>query len=170
MTEPRTEKQETKISKNLQDNLPSDVEKALESAGVNLHNPDVTRAVSVFMRSYRGTLMFPPAFILTEYKSEFPEIVSKIIEWTEKQTDHRQRLERDDFEADKRRKDRSQIGALAVALTGLLLSALVGTWGNGWVAGVIAIVAMGGPTAAIVLASRMGVETRHEEWERQAPP
>jgi hypothetical protein len=48
--------------------------------------------------------------------------------------------------------DRGQHMAGAVAICGLLLSATVGIFGSAWASGIIAIVSIGGPTAAVWLA------------------
>jgi hypothetical protein len=52
--------------------------------------------------------------------------------------------------------DRGQWIAASVALGGLALASIVGIIGNPWVAGVIAIVAVGGPTAAVAMAVNSG--------------
>ena len=49
--------------------------------------------------------------------------------------------------------NRGQVITAGMAGLGLVLSAVVGIWGNWFVASVLAIVAIGGPTAALYLAS-----------------
>jgi hypothetical protein len=50
------------------------------------------------------------------------------------------------------RLDRAQIFTAVVAVCGLLASAVVGVFGNPIVASILAIVSIGGPTAAVWLA------------------
>jgi uncharacterized membrane protein len=137
--------------------IPPELEEELEKAGIDTKDPAVSRTISVMLsRSYYGPMMLPPAFVLEEYKREFPEIVPKLIEWTERQIAHRHNDENLARDRSENRLDRAQIGALAVAVSGLCLAAAVGTFGNAVVASIIAIVSVGGPVAATALATKFG--------------
>jgi uncharacterized membrane protein len=144
-------------SKSIPDLVPPALDGVLEAAGVDLKNPQVTKALEISMSFMvaRGSLPLPPADILAEYEREFPGLGQKLIEWTEQQREHRQSLERYRAEGSERRMDRGQLIAASVAITGLLVAGAVGIFGSAWAAGLIAIVAIGGPTAAIWLASTM---------------
>ncbi|WP_423868964.1 DUF2335 domain-containing protein [Bradyrhizobium sp.] len=96
-----------------------------------------------------------PPEILAQYEREFPGLADRLVNWTEQQRSHRQSLERQRTDGSERRMDRSQLIAGTVAVWGITLSALVGIFGSPWAAGVIAVVAIGGPTAAIWLAKTM---------------
>jgi uncharacterized membrane protein len=100
----------------------------------------------------RGSLPLPPPALLSEYDRAFPGLVQKIIEWTEEQRKHRHKLEDKVTTGSEKRMDRGQIIAGVVAVWGLTLAAICAIFGNPYAAGVIAIVAIGGPTAAIFLA------------------
>jgi uncharacterized membrane protein len=103
----------------------------------------------------RGSLPIMPPEILAQYDREFPGLGQKLIDWTEQQRNHRQTLERQRTNGSEKRMDRGQIIAGCAAIWGLTLAAAVGIWGNAWAAGVLAIVSIGGPTAAIYLARTM---------------
>jgi uncharacterized membrane protein len=90
-----------------------------------------------------GSLPLPPASILSEYNQAFPGLVEKIIFWTEEQRKHRQLLERQRAE---RVEGRSNF------FVGTYVGGCRCYFCNPWAAGVIAIVSIGGPTAAIWLA------------------
>jgi len=101
---------------------------------------------------FGGSLPLPPPSILKEYQEIDPALVGKIIQWTELQSDHRKTLEKLRTERSENRFDRGQWIAATVAIGGLCLAALLGKFGNPWVAVAIAVVSVGGPTAAIWLA------------------
>src|SRR5262245_41312036 len=129
--------------------IPPALDTALRQAGVNTQDPNVTKAIEISLMILRGSLPLPPPVLLQEYNSAFPGVVQKIIAWTEEQRQHRMELERLRAQGSERRLNRGQWVAAAVALGGLLLATAVGIWGNPWVASIIAIVSVGGPTAAV---------------------
>jgi hypothetical protein len=75
----------------------------------------------------------------------------EVVEWIKDQTRHRQGLERDRADFSERRLDRSQLFAFAIGMAGLVIAAVASYWST-FVAAVIAIVAVGGPSAASILA------------------
>lgn len=87
-----------------------------------------------------------------QYEDSFPGTVEQIIKLTVQQGRHRQELERLKTQGEERRLNRGQFIAASVALLGIAIAGFVGLYGNLWVAGVIAIVGVGGPTAAVWLA------------------
>jgi uncharacterized membrane protein len=104
---------------------------------------------------FSGSLPIAPPQILNEYKKVDPALVQKLVDWTEQQSKHRRDIENLKANSSEARLDRGQLIGAAVALGGLTLATVVGVWGNPWVAGLMAIVAVGGPTAAIYLARNM---------------
>jgi uncharacterized membrane protein len=102
-----------------------------------------------------ASLPLPPSIILEEYEKSFPGLGTKIISWTEEQRRHRQGLERQRTEGAERRMDRGQMIAAGVAIWGLTLAAAVGIFGSSYVGIALAVVSIGGPTAAIWLAKGM---------------
>jgi hypothetical protein len=160
-------------SKQVPEVLPPALEGALETAGVDVSNPDVTRAVQVSASFFvaRGSLPIMPPEILEEYERRFPGLGRKLIDWTEEQRNHRQSLERLRTERSERRMDRGQFIAGAAALWGLTIAGAAAIYGNPWTAAVIAIVAIGGPTAAIWLARTMNAKDQSPRAPSQpAPP
>jgi uncharacterized membrane protein len=140
--------------------IPSPLDIALRSVGIDPKDPNISRALQISLTMmYSGTLPFIPPPILREYRNIRPELIDKLIQWTEDQAKHRRDLEHLRTQGSERRLDRGQhIGAI-VALGGLVLAAIVGIYGNMWAAIAIAVVAVGGPTAAIVLARIFGPST-----------
>jgi uncharacterized membrane protein len=137
--------------------IPPSIEEELEREGVDTKDPNVSKTISVMLsRSYTGHLMLPPAFILEEYKREFPDIVPMLMKWTDGQVTHRQNLEIKTVDASETRKNRGQIGALIVALFGLGMSTMTAIYEHTVSACIIAIVSVGGPVAATILASKLG--------------
>jgi uncharacterized membrane protein len=129
--------------------------KALQSAGVDPKNPDITKTVEIIslnMMTAIGSLPLPPPAVLSEYNEVFPGLADQIVKWTEEQRHHRMKLEIQVTTGAEQRMNRGQLIAAGVALIGLSLAALVGIVGNPWAAAVIAVVSIGGPTAAVYLA------------------
>jgi uncharacterized membrane protein len=133
--------------------LPPQAETQLERLGVNPHDPNVRNAVIIGM-SFAGPI--PPPNMLAEYEKVVPGLATQIIEWTNAQRQHRQALERLKTEGAERRMNRGQILAGIVALGGLGIAGVVGIFGSAIVGSIIAIVAVGGPTAAVFLARNWG--------------
>jgi uncharacterized membrane protein len=134
------------------DVIPPQLDGALRSAGLDLNDPKVSRAVEITMMVASGPLPLPPPDILQAYEDRFPGIVDRFIRWTEEQRKHRFQLEIARAKRDDNRLDRAQIIAAVVAICGLFASAIVGILGNPVVASILAIVSIGGPTAAVWLA------------------
>lgn len=101
--------------------------------------------------------LLPPE-VLERYGNAIPGLDRKLVEWSEEETKHRRSLEREAFEETKALRNRSSWAGPVVAVVGLLISALVIVSTNSApgavVASIIAIVSVGGPFAARVLASR----------------
>jgi uncharacterized membrane protein len=137
--------------------IPPALNSALRTAGIDTRDPNVFRALEISLTTmFSGALPLPPPQILNEYRNVHPDLVAKIIEWTEQQSSHRKSLELITTKRTQDRYDRGQWIAGSVAVGGLALAAITGIFGNPWVAAVIAVVAVGGPTAAIYLARTMG--------------
>ena len=145
-----------------QEIVPPALESALRSIGVDPRDPNVSKAlieISATMM-FSGSLPLAPPQILKEYGNIRPELIDKLIEWTEQQSAHRRNLETLRTEGSERRMYRAQYIGAAVALGGLSLAAYVAHY-SAAAAIAIALVSVGGPTAAIWLAHNM---------RRQSPP
>jgi len=134
--------------------IPPVLDTALRTAGVDTRDPNVSKALEISLMMYSGTLPLPPPPVLAAYADAFPGLVEQIVSWTDEQRQHRFDLERERAKGSEARLDRAQRNAFMVACGGLVLAAIVGVLGNPWVAGIIAIVGVGGPTAAVALAAR----------------
>ena len=129
--------------------LPAEAARRLAEIGADPRNPIIRKAVLIGS-AYSGPI--PPPEMLEAYKTVHPDLPEKIISWTESQRDHRMSLERDAAKASQVRMNRGQIYTFLITTLGVSLSAVVGIWGSPVVASAIAIVSVGGPTAAFVLA------------------
>jgi uncharacterized membrane protein len=132
--------------------LPAVLASALRTAGIDTHDPAVSKALEISTTMFGGSLPFVPPQILREYKEIDPGLVQKLIEWTEDQAKHRRRLEVRRTARAENRLDRGQYIAGALAISGLILATIEGILGSAQAAAVIAAVSVGGPTAAIWLA------------------
>jgi hypothetical protein len=94
---------------------------------------------------------------MAKYREVREDLPDQIIGWADSQIRHRMELERVTTAGAERRKLVGQLGSFGVALTGLFLASAVATYGNAWTAAIIAIVAVGGPTAATILSSRLAI-------------
>jgi uncharacterized membrane protein len=142
------------------DAIPPPLERALREAGINTRDPEVQRTVqfiSVSSITAQGTLPLPPPQLLAEYREILPDLPQRLISWTETQAAHRREVELLKAEGQESRMNRGQWGALAVALGGLLIAGLVGIYGNWIAASFIALFAVGGPTAAVVIAANSSI-------------
>ena len=147
--------------------IPPELESTLRSFGVDFRDPNARKVLAAVSLTMVGaSLPFVPPQILEQYKNVDPRLVDKLVEWTDAQSAHRRTLEDRSASRSEDRFDRGQWIAAAVALGGLFLSAAVGIFGNPWVAGIIALVCIGGPTAAIIFAQHMGVQ----QHRQIAPP
>jgi uncharacterized membrane protein len=89
--------------------------------------------------------------MLKAYDDYRPGTGAEVMEWIKDQTRHRQKLESKRTEGSEKRLERAQNYAFTVGLFGLVVAAVTSYW-NGWTAAVFAIVSVGGPGAATVLA------------------
>ena len=139
-------------SQQTSDILPSDIgpglRSALEEAGVDPADPSVSKVLEISLMAFSGSLPLPPAMLLKEWEECYPGITKKLIEWTEQQASHRRALEN----SEERRLLRGQLFAGVVAFGGLCLATVCGIFGSPVVASIIAVVSVGGPTAAVLIA------------------
>lgn len=135
-----------------QDEFPEALRAILKKAGIDEDDPNarvILNEIST-LTAYHGPI--PPPQMLAEYDSVQPGLAGRIVDSWEGQHHHRQHLEIQTTTGSESRMDKSQRNALIVALLGLLVAGAVGIWGNWIAAAVIAIVAVGGPSAATILA------------------
>jgi len=138
-----------------QEIVPPELESILRTIGVDLTDPNVSKALEISLTTmFRGSLPLAPPPILREYGNIRPELIDKLITWTEEQSAHRRNMEKLRTEGSEKRMNRAQWIGAAVALGGLSLSAYVAHYSTA-AAIAMALVSVGGPTAAIWLAHNM---------------
>lgn len=113
-----------------------------------------------------------PPHVLAQYGDVVDDLPSRLVQWTEQESQHRRDMERRAFEEVRVLRLRGQAIGAGVAVLGLLVAGYVAVAGMGTgahlVASLIAIVGVGGPFAARLLAERwrgasVGVSDRHED-------
>jgi len=138
----------------------SDPLEPLEPLEEIVKDPRVAK-ILIRLARFTGSLPYPPDFILEGWERIYPGITKKLVEQTERQTAHRHQLETMMAEGAERRANRGQFIMAFIAVFGLSLSAYVGLKGNWIVGSVLAVVSIGGPTAATAIAYG---------WWRSGPP
>jgi uncharacterized membrane protein len=107
---------------------------------------------------FRSPLL--PPEVLARYGNVVPGLPEKFVQWTEAQSEHRRTMERAAFEEVRTIRARAQASGVGIAALGIFTAGLVAVFGSSagssFVATVIAIVSVGGPFAARVLASKIG--------------
>ena len=150
-----------------QEIFPPTLESVLRNIGIDPMDPNVSKALEISLTMmFSGSLPLAPPPILREYGNIRPELIDKLVEWTEQQSAHRREMERLRTEGSEKRQNRSQWIGATVAIGGLILAAIVGSYSVP-TAIAIALVAVGGPTAAIWLAHNM---RRPQPPKPTAPP
>jgi uncharacterized membrane protein len=135
--------------------VPPTLESVLRNVGVDPTDPNISKALEVSLTMmFSGSLPLAPPAILKEYGNIRPELIDKLVQWTEQQSAHRREMEKMRTEGSEKRMYRAQWIGAAVALGGLSLAAYVAHYSEA-AAIAIALVAVGGPTAAIWLAHNM---------------
>jgi uncharacterized membrane protein len=104
--------------------------------------------------SFRGD--FVPPRLLRDLEEAMPGAGREVLDLTKARANHRMQLERDDSDASRRGMQRGQFLGALIACLGLLLAAAVATTAKTtaamFVASVIAVVGVGGPSVAMALA------------------
>lgn len=96
--------------------------------------------------------MLPPVEDFRGYEAAAPGAGQYIMRAADEQRQHRFAIETCLVQGSERRRNHGQILSAALSLTGLVGAVVLGLFGNGWVAGILAVVAVGGPLAAQTLA------------------
>ena len=144
--------------------LPPEAVTRIARAGVDPNDPRIQSVIAI-ATAYGGPIPSPE--MLNAYRSVHPDLPEKIVQWTEVQMAHRHALENASAHGSERRMNMGQVFTFAGAIIGLTLAAGVGVAGNTVVGSVIAIVAVGGPTAAFILARTLDWGMRRPSAETQ---
>jgi len=127
-----------------------------EQLGVDTTDPKAVATAQLVMAqtTSMSSSPYPSPAMLRDYDEHYRKDFSeRIIDRIDAQTIHRQCLERLRVDRSERRKDRAQWNALIISVGGLgIAGAIALTGGSAWIASIIAIVAVGGPNTATVLA------------------
>lgn len=99
--------------------------------------------------------MLPPVEDFRDYEAAAPGAAQYIMKAADEQRHHRFAIEDLLVKSSERRRTMGQLLSAALSLTGLVGAVVLGLFGNGWVAGILAVVAVGGPLAAQTLAGRL---------------
>lgn len=125
--------------------------------------PEVRPKVEVLVREHRIEMIRSPLLppeLLARYDNVVPGLSDKLVRWTEEESEHRRALERESMSDARTFRLRGQIFGFSVSVLGLLVAGGVLAFTDsayGMIgAGVVAIVAVGGPFAARILANRWG--------------
>jgi uncharacterized membrane protein len=115
------------IEPSRKDILPPALESALRSLGVDPTDPKISKALEISLTMmFSGSLPLAPPPILREYGNIRPELIDKLIEWTEQQSAHRREMERCRTTGSEKRQNRGQLIGAVVMLGGLSLAAVSG--------------------------------------------
>jgi len=99
--------------------------------------------------SYSGPI--PPPSLLKAYDAIVPGSADRIMRWSESQTEHRQRLEREESRAEIAQFARGQHYALAIGVM-VVAGAVACAWlGHPWVSGVLSVAGFGAIGAPAVI-------------------
>jgi uncharacterized membrane protein len=133
--------------------LPEAIKGILRRAGFETSDPKVVKILlEASLTKIQGSLDFPPAHILRGWEEVFPGITAKLVEWRERQTSHRHRMEKLQTERAEKRADDGQFIAAILALFGLTCATILGLNNHPVVAFFMMVLSIGGPAAAIILA------------------
>lgn len=122
---------------------------------------DVRPKVELVVESYEAVFHgpLPPPAVLIQYGKAISGLPEKLVEWAEAETQHRRDMERRLFAEDRRGRLWGQASGVLISVLGLALASGLGVvsavYSSAFAAGVatvVAIVSVGGPFAARLLA------------------
>jgi uncharacterized membrane protein len=103
--------------------------------------------------------MLPPVDDFRGYESAAPGTASYLMRAADQQRRHRFEIEAALVRGSELRRNRGQLLSAGLAALGLSGCIALGLYGNSWIAGLLAVVAVGGPLAAQTMA---GMIARHD--------
>jgi uncharacterized membrane protein len=132
----------------LPDILPPETAEAFREIGIDTAEK-AARVIALTASISRSP--FPSPVMLKAYDDYRPGTGPEVMEWIKDQTRHRQSLERKRTDRSENRLDRAQRNSFVIGLFGLALAAGISYWST-LVGIVIAVVSVGGPASATVVA------------------
>jgi uncharacterized membrane protein len=124
--------------------------------------PNVRAVLETHIESFSGPI--PNPSLLKEYESILPGIAERIFTMAEKQSEHRQSLERIVIGGDSKRADKGLYCGVVVAIGGLIAATILGLNNQVILAGIIG----GTPLVGLVGTFIYGTERRRSERESKA--
>ena len=94
-----------------------------------------------------------------------PELKKKLVEALSQQTRHRIDTERLIIDLGVEQQKRAQIYTFTISALSIICATILGFNNSPWAAGVIAVVGVGGPSAALALAERLS-QTKNSETDK----
>ncbi len=128
--------------------IPPEAAEAFRKIGID--TPEKAAAVIAISASVSRN-PFPSPDMLRAYDDYKSGTGAEVMEWIKDQTRHRQGLERDRTNGSERRLNTAQQNSLIIAILGVLVAAGTSFF-SPLVASVIVVVAVGGPSAATIIA------------------
>lgn len=125
----------------------------------NPHNPNGVVLVQNSVQTFSGPLPHPD--ILRQFDAVVPGSAERIIKMAEEQSFHRKELERKVIDSDIARSKWGQILGFVIAVSGLVVSAVVAIFGSALAGGIIGV----GTLASLVGVFMYGSKTRSKERE-----
>ena len=150
--------------------IPAPIRDALVEAGLDLTKSEIQAVVTTLLHESKFSGPLPPASMLAEYDAVRPGLAQEIIGWAQQQQAHRRGLELMAFRGSESRMNRAQVFALVVALASLAAGLGAAYFGANSVAMAFALVGIGGPSTATVLArilDRRILSERHPVTQRE---
>jgi uncharacterized membrane protein len=133
-------------------------------------DPQLRNKVEVLFQQRFEMIRSPllPPEVLDQYGKVVPGLPDRFVKWTEEESEHRRAMERAAFEEVRTLRARAQLAGFIVAIAGLATAGYIASTTDSFAAAlaasVCAIVGVGGPFAARVLASRWASgRTDHDE-------
>lgn len=128
------------------------VKAILVEAGIDPEEPQAQTILAEVQtaHTYRGPIPDPAS--LAQYDEAVPGLAREIIDAWHEQRRHRIGLEAEGARSSDQRIDRSQRNSMIVSVVGLVVAGVAGIWGTWEAAALIALVSVGGPNAATIIA------------------
>jgi uncharacterized membrane protein len=135
-------------TKSLPDIIPPEAVEVLRKAGID--SPEKAAAVITVAASVSRS-PYPSPEMLRAYEDFRPGMADQVLQQVHEQRKHRQNLEKLRTKGSERRMNHAQRNSLIIAILSIFLAAGAAYYST-IVAGVIAVVGVGGPSAATILA------------------
>lgn len=124
----------------------------------HVNNKDISAAK---FESFSGPLPHPG--ILKQFDDVVPGAAERIIKMAENQSEHRRNLEKSVIDSDIKRSKYGQVLGFIIAGIGLVITAVIGVWGNPIVSGLLGFTTLGSLVGVFVHGSNVRSKERIEK-------